>query len=115
MSTDLCTFGMNMLCACARPTLVHGLNMRVFTTASLSYLLSLSLSSSLSLPTPCDSEIPCTSLCFWETLLIGGFTNGQIIIYNSESGAKMVEIAAHARCINALDIAPDAGLVSIRR
>ena len=58
------------------------------------------------------SEVPCTCLCFWDTLLIGGFTNGQIVIYNSDSGAKLIEIAAHARSINALDVAPDSGLVS---
>ena len=50
-------------------------------------------------------------LCFWENLLIGGFTNGQIVIYNSDSGAKAIEITAHARSINALDVAPDSGLV----
>lgn len=57
------------------------------------------------------SEVPCVALCFCDSLLIGGFTNGQIVIYNSESGAKMVEIAAHARCISALDVAPASGLV----
>jgi hypothetical protein len=58
-----------------------------------------------------DSEVPCMCLCFWENLLIGGFTNGQIVIYNSDSGAKAVEIGAHARSINGLDVAPDSGLV----
>ena len=52
-------------------------------------------------------------LRFWDTLLVGGFTNGRIIIYNAKSGAKMIEIVAHARSINALDVAPDSGRVSI--
>lgn len=58
-----------------------------------------------------DSEVPCMCLCFWENLLIGGFTNGQIVIYNSDSGAKAIEIGAHARSITSLDVAPDSGLV----
>lgn len=62
----------------------------------------------------CFSGIPCLSLCYWNSLLTGGFANGQIVIYDSDSGAKMVEIAAHSRCINALDIALQAGLVSYK-
>lgn len=57
------------------------------------------------------SEVPCMCLRFWENLLIGGLTNGQIVIYNSDSGAKAIEITAHARSINALDVAQDSGLV----
>lgn len=55
----------------------------------------------------------CTSICFWNSLLIGGFANGQIFIYDSDSGAKMVEITAHARSIYAMDVASKTGLVII--
>lgn len=44
-------------------------------------------------------------------MLIGGFTNGLIKIYNCETSAKMIEIAAHARYINAMDVAVQTGLV----
>lgn len=53
----------------------------------------------------------CLSLCFWNSTLIGGFTNGKILLFSTDSGAKTVEISAHARCINALDVAPKAGLL----
>ena len=59
------------------------------------------------------SGVTCPSLCYWSSFLIGGYANGQIVIYDSDSGAKMVEIAAHARCINAMDVATKAGLVSL--
>ena len=59
------------------------------------------------------SGLPCLSLCFWNSLLIGGFTDGLIKIYNCETSAKMIEIAAHARYINALDVAVQAGLVRL--
>lgn len=61
---------------------------------------------------PCR-EVPCLSLCFWNGILIGGFANGLVKLYDACSGAKLVEVAAHARCINALDLAPEAGLVSM--
>ena len=43
--------------------------------------------------------------------MIGGFANGQLRLYNSESGMKLVEIAAHARSITALDVASSAAMV----
>ena len=61
------------------------------------------------------SEVPCMCLCLWDKLLIGGFTNGQIVVYSSESGAKLVEIAAHARSITAVDVAPKTGLVYYKK
>ncbi len=44
--------------------------------------------------------------------MIGGFSNGIIRIYDADKKTKMVEIAAHARTIFALDVATEAGLVS---
>lgn len=37
---------------------------------------------------------------------------GQIVVYNIKSGAIQFDIAAHSRCINALDVVPEVGLVS---
>ena len=56
------------------------------------------------------SESACTCLGFWHNMLIGGFGNGKIRIYNSENGRELVEIAAHARWINSLDVS-DNGMV----
>lgn len=59
------------------------------------------------------SGIPCLCLSFWNTFIIGGFANGQLRLYDSESGVKVVEVTAHARPVMALDVAPSAGMVSI--
>lgn len=55
--------------------------------------------------------VPCICLCFWKLFLIGGFSNGLIKIFNSESGSKSVEIAAHSHSITAMDIAHKSGLL----
>ena len=47
----------------------------------------------------------------WNTFIIGGFANGQIRLYDSETGVKVVEVAAHSRPVMALDVAPNAGMV----
>lgn len=57
------------------------------------------------------SGVPCLCLAFWNTFIIGGFANGQLRLYDSESGVKVVEVTAHARTVVALDVAPSAGLV----
>ena len=57
--------------------------------------------------------VPCLCLCSWGQLLIAGLANGLIRLYSVHTGKKMVEIAAHARCISALDVAQDAGLVRL--
>eukprot|EP01112_Ceratiomyxa_fruticulosa_P021713 TRINITY_DN7746_c0_g1_i1.p1 TRINITY_DN7746_c0_g1~~TRINITY_DN7746_c0_g1_i1.p1 ORF type:complete len:345 (+),score=75.54 TRINITY_DN7746_c0_g1_i1:40-1035(+) len=50
--------------------------------------------------------LPCTSLALRSGLLIATFGNGVITIYNLKSKTKCVEIEAHSRCINAIDIHP---------
>ena len=57
------------------------------------------------------SDTPCTCLGFWQNMLIGGFGNGKICIYNSENGRAMAEILAHGRWINSLDVSEN-GMVS---
>lgn len=36
---------------------------------------------------------------------------GQMVVYNAKSGSILFDIAAHAKCINALDVAHEVGLV----
>ncbi|KAL5470792.1 hypothetical protein EMCRGX_G028811 [Ephydatia muelleri] len=58
-------------------------------------------------------DTPCTCLGFWQNMLIGGFGNGKICIYNSENGRAMVEILAHGRWINSLDVSENGMLLSV--
>ena len=44
---------------------------------------------------------------------MGGFSDGRIRLYSTSRGEKLVEIAAHARWINGLDMARGQGLVSV--
>lgn len=57
------------------------------------------------------SGVPCLSLAVWNTFIIGGFASGQIRLYDGETGLKVVEVAAHARPVLALDVASLAGMV----
>ncbi|KAJ8316879.1 hypothetical protein KUTeg_004783 [Tegillarca granosa] len=43
--------------------------------------------------------------------VVGGFGNGQLKVYCAKTGKLGAVVNAHARWINALDIAPDTGLV----
>lgn len=54
---------------------------------------------------------PCTSVCLWNNLVVGGYGSGHIRIFSATTGKMMVEIAAHARWIHAIDIAQESGLV----
>ena len=67
----------------------------------------------LSSPLSHSSGAACLCLCFWGSLLIGGFANGVVRIYDAKTGLRKVEIAAHSRCITALDVATEAGLVRV--
>lgn len=51
------------------------------------------------------------NLGLWNGLIIVGYSSGHIRIFDMSIGIIKVEIFAHARCINALDIAPSSGLV----
>ena len=72
-----------------------------------------SLHCHLSSPLSHSSGAACLCLCFWGSLLIGGFANGVVRIYDAKTGLRKVEIAAHSRCITALDVATEAGLVRV--
>ena len=45
-------------------------------------------------------------------MVIGGFGDGVIRIYDADKRSKVVEIVAHARPVFAMDVASDSGLVS---
>ena len=54
----------------------------------------------------------CSSLALWKDILVVSFGNGQIGVYNAVTGKLGAMVNAHARWINALDVAKDSGLVS---
>ena len=58
------------------------------------------------------SGVPCLCLAAWQSYIMGGFANGQLRLYNSETGVKVMEVSAHGRPVTALDVAPSAGMVS---
>ena len=59
----------------------------------------------------CVCSVPCTSVCLWNNLVVGGYGSGHIRVFSAATGKMMVEIAAHARWIHAIDVAPETGLV----
>ena len=54
----------------------------------------------------------CTSLGFWRGLIVASYGDGHLRVFDMETGRMYVEVAAHARWINALDVARN-GLVTI--
>jgi hypothetical protein len=45
--------------------------------------------------------------------VIGGFGSGHIRLFNAQSGEPCAEVAAHARWINAMDLATGSGMVRL--
>lgn len=54
---------------------------------------------------------PCTSLALWKGILVAAFGNGQLCVYNVTSGKLGATVHAHARWINAIDVAMETGMV----
>ena len=54
---------------------------------------------------------PATSIRMWKSYIIAGYGSGHVRIFNSENGVIVAEIAAHAKWINAIDVATAAGLL----
>ena len=50
---------------------------------------------------------PCSSVCVQGDMVIGGFTTGHVRLFSRSAKALVVEVAAHARAINA--VASDLG------
>ena len=55
---------------------------------------------------------PCSSLAIWKGVIVGAYCSGQIRVYNLQSGKLGACVNAHARSINAIDVAKDSGMVS---
>ncbi|KAM9027533.1 WD repeat-containing protein 54 isoform 2-T2 [Ara ararauna] len=51
----------------------------------------------------------CSSVALWHGTVAAGFGNGQIRLYEAASGRLRAQVNAHARWINALDLAPETG------
>ncbi|NWV00704.1 WDR54 protein, partial [Upupa epops] len=56
-----------------------------------------------------DVGCSCPSVKLWNGIVAAGYGNGQIRLYEAASGALRAQINAHARWINALDLAPETG------
>lgn len=54
---------------------------------------------------------PCASVRLWKSLIIASYGSGHVRVFNAETGTIKVEISAHAKWINAIDIADQAGLL----
>ncbi|OWF43963.1 WD repeat-containing protein 54-like [Mizuhopecten yessoensis] len=52
---------------------------------------------------------PCSCLCIWKDIIVGGFGNGQLKVYSAKTGRLAALVNAHVRWINALDIASESG------
>ncbi|XP_053313999.1 WD repeat-containing protein 54 [Spea bombifrons] len=53
--------------------------------------------------------VTCSSVKLWAGIIAAAYGNGQIRLYDAVTGALNAEVAAHARWIHALDIAPHSG------
>lgn len=54
---------------------------------------------------------PCTSLALWNDLVIGGYGSGHLRVFSMSKGLLLAEVAAHAKWINAVDVAKSSGLL----
>jgi len=50
-------------------------------------------------------------MAIWRGILVAAFGNGQLAVYDLGSGRLGATVNAHARWINAIDVATDSGLV----
>jgi len=56
--------------------------------------------------------MPVTSLAIREDLLVASYNTGHLRFFLLSTGSMIAEIAAHSRCINALDIHPEQPLLA---
>ncbi|XP_013393021.1 WD repeat-containing protein 54 isoform X2 [Lingula anatina] len=54
---------------------------------------------------------PCCSLAVWKNMVVGGYGSGHLRLYNTDTGNLAAEVTAHARWINAVDVAKNTGLL----
>lgn len=57
------------------------------------------------------SGSPCNSVCLWKGVIVAGYASGHLRLFNANTGRMGAEVTAHARCINAVDVASESGLV----
>lgn len=54
---------------------------------------------------------PCTSLAVWNDYVIGGYGSGHLRVFSTSHGDLCAEVTAHAKWINAIDIAKSSGML----
>ena len=59
----------------------------------------------------CGRRYACTSVALWSDLIVAAFGSGHIRIFSSAKGSLLAEVTAHAKWINAIDVAPATGMV----
>ena len=50
-------------------------------------------------------------MALWSDLIVGAFGSGHIRIFSSSKGSLLAEVTAHAKWINAINVAPARGMV----
>jgi WD40 repeat protein len=55
---------------------------------------------------------PCTSIAVRGDIAVAGYSSGHIRLFNVRTGKMVVEIDAHSRCINAIELHPSEPSVS---
>ena len=59
------------------------------------------------------SRDPCSSLAVWKGVIVGAYGSGQIKAYSLATGKLGSCANAHAKWINAIDVAKESGLVKL--
>ncbi|GMH83644.1 hypothetical protein TL16_g09667 [Triparma laevis f. inornata] len=59
-----------------------------------------------------ETSFPCTSIGVVNALLIAGFSSGHLRFFDLSNGDVVVEVAAHSRCISAVTVNEEAGVVA---
>ena len=61
------------------------------------------------------TRYPCTSVGIREDVVAAGYSTGHLRIFRTRTSELVVEVAAHSRCINAIDVAAHQPLVRLAR
>ena len=54
----------------------------------------------------------CLHICWYKEVIITGYSNGVMRIFNVKLNKLVIEVSAHSRLISGLAIAPESGLAS---
>ncbi|CAC5422554.1 WD repeat-containing protein 54 [Mytilus coruscus] len=55
--------------------------------------------------------VPCSSLVLWNDIIVGGYGDGQLRVYCAKTAKLAATVNAHARWVNAIDVAPETGRI----